>query len=108
MKDSEHRKMVASWYQDVEMPGGWRFNQSEELKTIDLYYNSQYKTGQYDLQGFRKFFYNIVKPVCDIATKFIDLDTRDIILTPEHSNDELRVFLLQRRLKQWLKDVDFG
>lgn len=108
MKDSNHRKLISSWYEDVEMPGGWKFNQPEELKLIDLYYNSQYKTGQYDPQGFRKFFYNIVKPTCDIATKFIDLDTRDIVLTPEHADDELRVFLMQRRLKQWLKDADFG
>lgn len=106
--DSYHRKLIASTYDDVEMPGGYTFNQIETLKMIERLYNSKFKTGQYDPQGFRKFFYNIVKPVCDIATKFIDLDTRDILLTPEHSNDELRVFLMQRRLKQWLKDVDFG
>lgn len=108
MTDSFHRKLISSWYMDVEMPGGWKFNHPQMLKMIDLYYNSQYKTGRYDRLGFRKFFYNIVKPTCDIATKFIDLDTRDILLTPEHSNDELRVFLMQRRLKQWLKDTNFG
>jgi hypothetical protein len=108
MTDESARKLIASWYDEVEMPGGWFFNQPEMLKTIDLYYNSKYKTGQFDPQGFRKFFYNIVKPTCDIATKFIDLDTRDILLTPEHNNDELRVFLMQRRLKQWLKDTNFG
>lgn len=108
MSDFSHRKLIASTYDDVEMPGGWHFNQIETLKLIDRLYNSQFKTGKYDNQGFRKFFYNIVKPTCDIATKFIDLDTRDIVLTPEHANDELRVFLMQRRLKQWLKDTDFG
>lgn len=106
--DSYHRKLIASTYDNVEMPGGYIFNQIETLKMIERMYNSKFKTGQYDPQGFRKFFYNVVKPTCDIATKFIDLDTRDILLTPEHSNDELRVFLMQRRLKQWLKDVDFG
>lgn len=100
--------MIASCYEDVEMPGGWKRNQIETLKMVDRLYNSKFKTGQYGPNGYRKFFYNIVKPACDIATKFIDLDTRDIILTPEHSNDELRVFLMQRRLKQWLKDEDFG
>ena len=108
MTDEYARKLIGSWYDDVEMPGGWYFNEPEMLKTIDLYYNSKYKTGQFDPQGYRKFFYNIVKPVCDIATKFVDLDTRDILLTPEHNNDELRVFLMQRRLKQWLKDTNFG
>jgi len=108
MNDSQHRKLIAGWYEPVEMPGGWKSNQPETLKMVDLYYSGKFKTGQYDPQGFRKFFYNIVKPTCDIATKFIDLDTRDILLTPEHANDDLRVFLMQRRLKQWLKDSDFG
>lgn len=90
------------------MPGGWKRNQIETLKMVDRLYNSKFKKGQYTAKGFRKFFYNIVKPTCDIATKFVDLDTRDIILTAEHPNDELRVFLMQRRLKQWLKDSDFG
>lgn len=107
-KDMNLRYLVASTYKDVEMPGGWTFNQIEELKKIDRTYNSKFKNGQYDKKKFRKFFYNIVKPTCDIATKFIDLDTRDIILTPEHSGDELRIFLMQRRLKQWLKDSNFG
>jgi len=108
MTDQDTRKLIQSFYEDVEMPGGWTRNQSEVLKMVDRFYHSQFKNGKYDAQGFRKFFYNIVTPACDIATKFIDLDTRDIILTPEHNNDELRVFLMQRRLKQWLKDSDFG
>lgn len=108
MSDAYHRKLIQGYYDQVEMPGGWSFNQPEMLKLIDLYYNSKYKTGQFDKNGFRKFFYNVVKPTCDIATKFIDLDTRDILMTAEHANDELRVFLMQRRLKQWLKDTNFG
>ena len=112
MKDQYHRKLIASFYDSVEMPGGYSFNQAETIKMVERLYNSQFKSGKYDTaygdQVFRKFFYNIVKPTCDIATKFIDLDTRDIVLTPEHQNDELRVFLMQRRLKQWLKDSDFG
>lgn len=108
LTDDYHRKLIAGYWDNVEMPGGWSFNQPEELKTIDLYYNSKYKTGQYDSQGFRKFFDNRVTPACDIATKFIDIDTGNINLHAEHARDELRVFLMQRRLKQWLKDSDFG
>lgn len=108
MNDIDYRKLVASTYDDVEMPGGWKRNQVETLKTINRLYYSQFKNGKYDPQGFRKFFYNIVAPACDIATKFIDLDTRDILLDSIHPNDELRVFLMKRRLEQWLDDSDFG
>jgi hypothetical protein len=106
--DKNHRGLIGSTYESVAMPGGWKRNQVETIKMIDRFYHSQFKNGKYDSQGYRKFFYNIVAPACDIATKFIDLDTRDILLTPEHGNDELRVFLMQRRLKQWLKDTEFG
>lgn len=106
--DKDYRDNIRKYFEQVEMPGGYSFDTAETIKTIDLYYNSKYKTGKYDNRGFRKFFYNIVKPATDIATKFIDLDTKDIILVPEHSNDEMRVWLMQRRLKQWLKDNNFG
>jgi hypothetical protein len=107
-QDTSHRKLVGNFYKDVEMPGLWKHNLPDTLKMIDLYYNSQYKTGRYDPQGFRKFFYNIVKPACDIATKFIDLDTSNITLQPEMGGNELRIFLMQHRLKQWLKEQNFG
>lgn len=106
--DSKHRKLVKKFFEDVEMPGAWKHNLPDTIKMIDLYYNSKFKTGQYDPQGFRKFFYNVVKPACDIATKFIDIDTGNITLHPEMGGNELRIFLMQHRLKQWLKDSNFG
>lgn len=102
------RDNVRTYFKEVDMPGGYAFDTAETLRTIDLYYEGKYKTGQYDAKGFRKFFYNIVKPTTDIASKFIDLDTKDIVLVPTTASDELRVWLMQRRLKQWLKDTKFG
>lgn len=107
-QDIKHRKLVQKFHQDVEMPGNWKHNLPDTIKLIDLYYNSKFKTGQYDTRGFRKFFYNVVKPACDIATKFIDLDTGNIVLHPEMGGNELRIFLMQHRLKQWLKDTKFA
>lgn len=90
------------------MPGGYSFNHVDTLKMIDLYYNSKYKTGMYDPLGQRKFFYNVVKPACDIATKFVDLDTKDIILSPEGADDEIPTWFMQKKLKRWLQEYDFG
>lgn len=106
--DSYARDNIASFYDSIDMPGGYNWNHRIALQTIDLYYNSRYKTGQYDNLGLRKFFSNIVKPACDIATKFIDLDTKDIVLLPEHNDDEFRVWVMQKKLKQWLKESEFG
>jgi len=90
------------------MPGGYSFDHINTLKTIDLYYNGKFKTGAFDSRGRRKFFFNVVKPPCDVATKFIDLDTKDVILHSDRSGDELKVWLMQRKLKQWMKDEGFG
>ncbi len=106
--DKYHRKLIASTYDSVEMPGGWYRNQIDVLKMINRLTHSKFKTGQYDSQGFRKLFDQIVVPACDIATKFIDLDTRDVLLDAIHANDEFRVFLMKRRLEQWLEDSGFG
>lgn len=102
------RKNIESFYDSFDMPGGYSFNHVERLQTIDLYYNSQFKTGNIDELGLRKFFFNIVKPASDIATKFIDLDTKDIILNPDKPEDELRVWIMQKKLKQYLKEAEFG
>jgi len=97
-----------NFYREIEMPGGWMFNQQETLKTIDLYLNSKFKTGSTDSRGFKKLFYNIVRPACDIATKFIDLDVSNITLVPTRGDDEEKVWLLQRKLKQYLNDNGFS
>lgn len=96
------------FYTPVHMPGGYTHDLPETLRGIELYYNSKYKTGLYDKQGHRKFFYNIVKPACDIATKFIDLDTKDIILHATAEDTELELWLAQLRLKQWMKEKQVG
>ena len=102
------RSNINLYYTPIEMPGGYSFDYVKTLKKIDLYYNSQFETGNLDSRGFRKFFYNIVKPACDIAQKYIDLDTKDIVLISEKPDSEMKVWLMQRDLKQWLKKEKFG
>lgn len=77
------------------------------LRLIELYYNSQFESGPED-GARRKFFYNIVKPACDVATKFIDLDTKHILPFSEKMEDEFRVWILARDLKAWMKEKRFG
>lgn len=104
----ETRKNLNGFYASIELPGGYSWSHTDTLKRIDLYYNSQFETGSRDSRGFRKFFYNITKPACDIATKFIDLDTKDFILTSEKDGDEMKVWLMQRDLRHWMKKNNFG
>ena len=90
------------------MPGGYSWDHVDTLKRIDLYYNSRFESGQYDSHGFRKYFYNITKPAIDIASKFVDLDTKDFILTHEFPDQEWIVWVMMHDLKQWMKEQKFG
>lgn len=93
---SEIRKSIQKMYSSVEMPGGWKFNHISTLKTIDLFYMSKYATGDYDDQGFYKLFYNIGKPTCDVASKFIDIDVQNWRFIPRptlsEGSNELAVY----------------
>lgn len=106
--DSQVRRNLAKFYDPIKMPGDYNFDHVGTLKKIDLYYNSKFESGQFDSQGFRKYFYNIVKPSCDIASKFVDLDTKNILLTSQKAGDELRMWIMQKDLYQWLKENQFG
>ena len=105
---SQVRHNLKSFYTPIEMPGGYMFNHVKTLKYIDLYYNSQFESGEYDEQGYRKYFLNIVKQPCDVASKFIDLDTKDIILTSKPGGIEHKMWLMQRDLKDWLSESGFA
>ena len=106
---------ILSMYQDIEMPGGWRFNHIGMLKTIDLMYTSHFETGEYDEMGMWKFYYNIVKTPCDVAEKFIDLNTKDFLFLPQPSlstgeplSNELMVWHMTKDFKIYADVNKFG
>jgi hypothetical protein len=104
------RNNLASFYQPVSMPGGWSFDHVETLRFNHLYYYGKYNTGNKDAQGYYKFFHNITKPTCDIATKFVDLDTKDIVLIPEGGSDAnaMYTWFMHKELRTWLKQSGFA
>jgi hypothetical protein len=108
MEDKYTRSNIGTFYGNVEMPGGYNHNHVATLKRIDLYYNGKFESGDFDEKGNKKFFYNISKPACEVANKFTDVDTKDVLLYPTVSGNEWSVWLMQHDLKQWLKEHNFG
>lgn len=105
---SQIRHNLQDFYLPIEMPGGYKWSHVKTLKFIDLYYNSEFESGEIDEQGYRKFFLNVVKQPCDVASKFIDLDTKDIVLTSKPGGIEHKMWLMQRDLKDWLGESKFA
>lgn len=98
-------------YNEIEVVPGYMFSQYQTIKKIHLYYNSHFVEGDYEeINGVirKKPFYNISKWRCDVATKQIDLDTKDVVLVSNDMETDWNVFLLERELKTWLKRNKMG
>lgn len=93
-------------YTQLELVSGVGFNQYDTIKKIHMYYNSHFTEGDYeDINGVirKKFFYNINKWRCDVSTKMLDLDIKDIVLVPESNEYDVMVRILEKELKAWMK-----
>jgi hypothetical protein len=89
-------------------PSGYFFNQQETISLIDLYYNSKFENGEKDTLNQRKVFLNIGKFRTDVASKQIDIDTKDFKFIPDDYADPWTAIFLQKDFKEWAKDSYFG
>lgn len=86
---------------------GYSFNQYLTLKRINLYLNSRFENGGQYLNRDLIFF-NIVNPPCEVATRMLNVDTKDIRLWPTNPKSYFSTWLLEKELKQWLKTNKMG
>lgn len=98
-------------YNYIEIVPAYVFNQYDTLKKIHLYYNSHFVDGDYEnVLGVKrkKHFHNISAWRCEVATKMLDLDTKDFSVIGTDPNQDLNTFLLEKELKLWLKTNELG
>lgn len=91
----------------IEVVPGYVFNQYETIKRIHLYLNSRYEDSSQFL-GRDKLFFNIVNSPCEVATRMLNIDTKNIRLYPQDAKSYFSTFLLEKELKQWLKKSKMG
>jgi hypothetical protein len=92
-------------YNTIQIVDGFFFSQYQTIKKIHKYYNGHYSDGDYEtINGItrKKVFWTIGKRRATIASKQIDIDTKDFLLIPENQATEWNVFLLEKELKAWL------
>lgn len=87
---------------------GYMFSQWDVLNLIDLYYNSKFETGQIDSEGQRKLFLNICAFRADVASKMIDLDTKDFIFIPDDESSKWLSYFISKEFKDWARQNYFG
>lgn len=94
----------------IDIVDGLPFNQSQLVRTIEFYTNSQYLNGSKDELGREKPFHNIVNANVDIAVVATDLDTKDIRLSSKDKGMKgfVKSFLLTKEAELWMKEVNFA
>ena len=86
----------------------YEFNQKQTIENNIRLFNSRFEKGQYDSQGFRKYFFNIVRNPCYVSSKAVNFDTKDIMVMPAGGQDPAYSWIMDRDLKQWMKEQNFG
>lgn len=87
---------------------GYFFSQWETVNLIDLYYNSKFETGILDSEGQRKLFLNICAFRSDVASKMIDLDTKDFVFIPDEESSKWLSYFISKEFKDWARQNYFG
>lgn len=95
-------------HKNITIVPGLTFNQLDTIHRIHRYYNSTFENGEFDDEGDKKYFYNVVKNPCKVFTKAIDFDTKNIGLKTIDGGDPLVTWFMQRDLNYWMRENQFG
>lgn len=105
---SQIRQESSDFYDGyISVVPGYSFNQYATLKRAHLYLNSKFENGG-TYMGKEPLFFNIVIPPCEVASRMLNVDTKHIRLYPTEARSVFSTFLLEKELKQWLKNSNMG
>lgn len=92
----------------ISIVPGLFYNQYDIVQKNYFYYLSKFQTGEVDIDGDRKYFNNINKNPCKVFSKSIDFDTKNIRMLTTGGGDPLKTWFMERDLKFWMRDKQFG
>jgi hypothetical protein len=86
--------------QTIEITDGYEFSQYQTIRTIELYHNSKFTSGNKDSLGREKPFYNITKFRVNVGTRATDLDAKNVQVFSDNPAAEYGASFLHT-LKNW-------
>lgn len=111
LEQTIHAQIRQEWWgfinEKPEVVPGYCFSQYDTIKRIHLYLNSQFEN-QLLYNNRRKLFFNISKYRCEVATRMLNFDTKDLRLVAENFESSINAFLLSKEFQQWLKSSAFA
>ena len=96
--------------EEITVTDGYQFSQYETLRTIELYHNSRFLSGNKDSLGREKPFYNVCKFRVNVAVRATDLDTKDVSIQSDRTTKEsyAESFLLNLKNRNWMRQAAFA
>ena len=89
----------------VELNPHFAPRQADVINLIDSYWMSKYRDGPSDSSGYKKAFYNIILKPTYVASKMVDLDTKDIRVMAEEGQSYYPAWFFGKELKLWMKNT---
>jgi hypothetical protein len=101
---------MSEYEKDITMNStpSYATTQEDIIDLIDSYWVSRYRDGDNDKLGFLKPFYNVVINPTEVASKMIDVDTKDIKVIAEDGASYYPVWFFTKELRDWMKEKNFG
>lgn len=90
----------------IEITPGYDYSQYNTLRTIELYHNSKFETGNKDTLQREKPFYTKFR--VNVATRATDLDTKAIEIFSDAAEAETEAFLLTLKNRNWMKQSNLA
>ncbi|MCK1475059.1 hypothetical protein IVB27_09660 [Bradyrhizobium sp. 197] len=103
-------KQRDSYRSDKIITEGYDFSQYETQRTIELYDNDKFLSGNEDSLGREKPFFNIVSFRKNVAIRATDLDTKDVQIQGDRitKTSYAETFLLNLKSRNWMKLAGFA
>lgn len=102
------KRELEDFKKGIKITDNYYFSQKNTTNENIRYYNSKFESGDFDSEGFRKFFFNIVRSPVNISSKTIKFRTRDIMLLPAPGQSSDIVWLMERDFRHWIKEKKFS
>lgn len=87
---------------------GYQYSQHETLQLIEFVGASKFEKGEKDSEGVPKIYLNNSVFRADVASKQMDIDTKNIVFIPDDFSSDIACTIYRRKFKRFAKDNGLG
>ncbi len=100
-------KDLDDFNQEITIADKFTFKQRDIVSDCIRLYNSKYKGGAEDTEGFRKYFKNILRNPCLVTSKAIAFDVSNIQVVAKPGSSKRMAWIFDRDFKYWVKTTGY-